>query len=293
MAEGRDASAWVNACKMSHCNYMFVEGVSDECFWKKFINRDSIHIQQVNGWENVVACVQKFKIETLEEYCFGVIDSDFEQIYPHKSITENNIFLTDFHDLEMMMYKSEAWNSALKAIDKKNRIVENSQEVLNNVFEITDKIGYLKLSSFTNNLRLLFKKENRNHEIELPKYENVINRVGIYEGDEKLIQYIRDFSISNSRNIVESPPSVNDIKNEFQSTCNTKYPSEYLSNGHDVTYVMNYILRRKYRLTESYISIDTIDIALFAAYNIDSLKQTNLYNSMKNWEKVHNKSLFF
>ena len=199
--------------------------------------------------------------------------------------------MTDLHDIEMMMYQSEAWDSALKAIDKKNKVTANSQDIINYVLGITDRIGYLKLSSLKNNLRLMFKKENKNHEIELPKYENVINQHGIYEGDEKLIQYIRNFSNSNKRTL-ESLPSIVDITAIFQDTCTEEYPSEHLSNGHDVTYTMNCILRKKYRLTESYISIETIDIALFAAYNIDLLKKTNLYGSISNWEKVYKKSIF-
>lgn len=291
MAEGREVSAWINASKMSGCNYMFVEGVSDECLWKKFINRESILIQKVNGWENVVACVQRFNEETLDSYCFGVIDSDFEQIYPHKSIAIKNLFMTDLHDIEMMMYKSEAWDSALKAIDKRNRITAKPQEVLDSVLEITDRIGLLKLSSLRHNLRLVFKKENRNHELELPKYENIIDRNGMYVGDKKLIQYIYSFSNSNKRSR-DPIPSVSDLEDRFRYICTDRYPSEHLSNGHDITYVMNYVLRRKYGLTESYISTDSIEIALFAAYNIDLLKQTNLYNSICKWERVYNKSIF-
>lgn len=290
MAEGRDVSAWINASKMSGRTYMFVEGVCDECFWKKFIDRNSILIQQVNGWENVVACVQRFNEETLDSYCFGVIDSDFEQIYPHKSIAIKNIFMTDLHDMEMMMYQSDAWDSALKAIDKRNRITVSSQEILNHVLSITDRIGYLRLSSLKNNLRLVFKKENRNHEFELPKYEKVINSDGIYAGDEKLIKYIRDFS--DSRRTSESILSVIEITDIFQNVCLEQYPSGHLSNGHDVTYVMDYILRSKYKLKEKYISIDSINIALFAAYNIDLLKQTNLYALISNWEKIYSKSIF-
>lgn len=119
MARGRDVSAWVNACRMSNRNYLFVEGVSDECFWKKYINRDVINIQQVNGWENVVDCVRKFNDESLHNCSIGIVDCDFEHIYPHKAITENNIFMTDYHDLEMMMYQSSALDSVLKAIDRK------------------------------------------------------------------------------------------------------------------------------------------------------------------------------
>ena len=285
MAEGREVSAWLNASKMSGCKYMFVEGVSDECFWKKYINTDVIRIQQVRGWKNVVACVEAFNKGSLNNKCIGVIDSDFEFIYQYKSVQEINIVMTDFHDLEMMLYKSEAFDSALKAIDKKNKLTEQTNDILKNVFDITDRIGYLKLASLKNNFGLVFKKENKDHELELPKYEKVIDRRnGAYDGDEKLIQYIHSFS--------NSTLSMGKISSEFQNEATIEYPSELLSNGHDVSYVMQYILRRKYGLNDSHVTAEIIDITLFAAYNMSLLKQTKLYKSLNDWAIKYNYNIF-
>ncbi len=285
MAEGRKVSAWLNASKMSGCKYMFVEGVSDECFWKKYINKDIIHIQQVCGWKNVVECVRAFNKESLDNMCVGIIDSDFESIYNYKFVNKTNIIMTDFHDLEMILYKSEALDSALKAIDKKNRLKERTDDILNYVFSITDRIGYLKLTSLKNDFGLVFKKENKNHEFELPKYEKVIDtKNGAYNGDEKLIQYI--YSFSNSK------LSIDTIKCEFQKMTVFGYPSELLSNGHDVSYIMQYVLRRKYGLNETLITADVIDIALFSAYNMNLLKKTALYKSLKEWATKYNYKIF-
>ena len=290
MARGRDVSAWVNACRMSNCSYLFVEGVSDECFWKKYINRDVINIQQVNGWENVVDCVRKFNDESLHNYCIGIVDRDFEHIYPHKAITENNIFMTDYHDLEMMMYQSSALDSVLKAIDRKNKINWSYIEVLNHVFGITDKIGSLKLSSQKESLGLIFKKENRDHEFELPKYEKFITNSGDYESDDKLIKYIYDYSKSNKRT-PEPLPAIDRIITIFNESREMQHPSSHLSNGHDVSYVMPIVLERKFKLKDKHVTIDTIVIALYAAYNMDLLKQTQLYQAINKWEIQQNKNI--
>lgn len=290
MARGRDVSAWVNACRMSNRSYLFVEGVSDECFWKKYINRDVINIQQVNGWENVVDCVRKFNDESLHNNCIGIVDCDFEHIYPHKAITENNIFMTDYHDLEMMMYKSSALDSVLKAIDRKNKINWSYIEVLNHVFGITDKIGSLKLSSQKESLGLIFKKENRDHEFELPKYEKFITNSGDYESDDKLIKYIYDYSKSNKRT-PEPLAAVDRIITIFNESRKMQHPSSHLSNGHDVSYVMPIVLERKFKLKDKHVTIDTIVIALYAAYNMDLLKQTQLYQAINNWEIQQNKNI--
>ena len=288
MVNSREVSAWVNACRMSNRNYLFVEGVSDECFWKKYINRDVINIQQVNGWENVVDCVRKFNNESLNNCCFGIIDCDFEHIYSHKSIIENNIFMTDYHDLEMMMYQSDAWDSVLKAVDRKNKIVCSSLDILNHVLKITDKIGYLKLSSQKEDLGLVFKTKNRNHELELPNYEKIITSTGDYENDDKLISYIYNYSNSKKTNPL---PDVNRITTIFNETCKTQYPSIYLSNGHDISYIIPFVLRRKFKLNEKHITTETINIALYAAYSIELLKQTQLYHKINKWGIDNNKNI--
>lgn len=282
MANGRDVSAWVNACRMSNRNYLFVEGVSDECFWEKYINTDVINIQQVNGWENVVDCVRKFNNESLNHCCIGIVDCDFEHIYPHKSITENNILMTDYHDLEMMMYQSSALDSVLKALDRKNKINCSFIDVLNHVLGITDKIGCLKLSSQKESLGLIFKKENRDHEFELPKYEKFITASGDYESDDKLIKYIYDYSNSNKRTR-EQLPTIDRIIAIFNKSREIQHPSSHLSNGHDVSYIMPIILRCKFGLTGNYITTDTIVVALHAAYSMELFKQTLLYHSMNQW----------
>lgn len=292
MAEGREVSAWLNASKMSGCHYLFVEGVSDECFWKKFINRDVILIQQVNGWSNVVDCVRKFNNESLNNNCIGIIDRDFENFYAYKSITEDNIFLTDDHDIEMMMYHSDAYKSAIQSIDKSNKINTRIENILKDILYITDKIGYLKLCSQKDGLGLVFKKENRKtHDIELPNYQKIINNYGCYISDESLINQIIDFTKNNVIN-KRSISDKSNITNSFTNIQLSEYDSFQLSNGHDATYITPYILRRKYKLNGNHINKDTFGIALFAAYDIDYLKTTKLYQLMLQWVQKHKYNIF-
>lgn len=287
MAEGRDASAWLNASKMSGCHYMFVEGVSDECFWKKFISRDAIMIQQVNGWVNVVNCVREFNKESLSDNCIGIIDCDFETLYPYKSISEDNIFMTDDHDIEMMMYHSDAFQSAILSIDRSNKINVRSDRILKEILQVTDKIGYLKLCSQKEGLGLVFKKEDKKtHDIELPKYEKTINASGDYIDDMSLIKYMIDFSknYAINKDIISDQDT---ISTSFAAIQNEKYDSFQLSNGHDVTYLVPYILRKKHKLNGTHINKDTFEIALFAAYDREYLKSTRLFKSMQQWINKH------
>lgn len=132
----------------------------------------------------------------------------------------------------------------------------------------------------------MFKKYDKNHDIELPKYEKIISPLGDYDGDEKLINYIFHFTKSNSSRPI---PRIEDISNEFINISKEELPSEHLSNGQDITYLLVYILRRKFKLTENYINSDVVDIAISSAYNTELLKQSKLFKSIEIWCKKHSK----
>ncbi len=77
----------------------------------------------------------------------------------------------------------------------------------------------------------------------------------------------------------------------FNKSREMQHPSSHLSNGHDVSYVMPIVLERKFKLKNKHVTIDTIVIALYAAYNMDLLKQTQLYQAINKWEIQQNKNI--
>lgn len=288
----REPIAWVNDHRMSGKRFTFVEGSSDEWFWKKFINKDEFSVQQVDGWVNVINCIKEFNNNDLSSSCFGIVDSDFEKLYPEKNIIEPNIFITDCHDVELMMYSNEAsFTSAILSIDKKNKLTVPPDAILKSVLCISDKIGYLKLTSRINKYNLVFKHENSDHEIELPKYENLIDKNGNYEGDTKLVTNLRNYSNNHKRN-KEPLPNVTTLIEKLTIIQKNKYDSYQLSNGHDISYIMPYILRRKYGLSGNYINKDTVEISLFSAYDFTELRETLIFKSILSWATSNSLTVF-
>lgn len=290
MAEGRTPAGWVAAYKMSPKPFIFVEGCSDEWFWKKFIDKESVQLHQVNGWKKVKECVAEFNKNDLENVCIGIVDSDFESIHPHKGITESNIFSSDVHDIEMMMYNSPAWEAALQAIDKKNRVTEHPHNVLNNALLITDHIGYLKLTALKQGIELHFKKhKDKTGEIELPVYEKkILDENGNYTKDADLINYIHSYSKALSRK-PKDIPSVKEITDYYEEESNVPYESFHLSNGHDLSYIMSHVLKRKYK---SEANVETLEACLHSAYSFEYFRTTQLYDSINNWGTTNHISIF-
>ena len=79
------------------------------------------------------------------------------------------------------------------------------------------------------------------------------------------------------------------ILDKFQEECKESYDSSHLSNGHDLTYIMRWMLKRKYK---SDTDENTIEACLLAAYSVDILKGTQLYKSIYDWSKTNKVSIF-
>lgn len=292
MADVRTPEGWLSASRMSGMKYMFLEGTSDERFWKLFIDDKVIIPTQVKGWKNVVACVSMFNDNNVKERCIGIVDRDFEDIFPHKEIEAENIFMTDVHDIELMMYESPAWEIALVAINKHCASIPSHRKILDEVYSITDRIGYLKLTSLKHSLNLQFKHQNKDREIELPKLEKLLDKNSEYDylGDSNMINYLYDYSRGqiNGTNIA----SKDSITKAFNEEILREYHSHELSNGHDVSYLMHYILKKKYLTKHKGISVDLVETALLAAYGNTFLQQTRLYGALEGWTTSNNLKIF-
>jgi hypothetical protein len=291
MAKGRTEDGWSSASKMSKQSYMFVEGKTDVRFWKSFIDTELIQIQPSDGWMKVINNVNKFNSSNIEDaFCLGVIDNDFEDIIATKNIVLDNVFITDYHDIEMIMLKSKAFEKAIIAIDKNDKI-KSAERILEDVISITDNIGYLKLTSLRHSTGYVFKKKRIDDDNILPSYEKILNKTnGEYEGDENLILYIYQFSDKNKeKGVILSKPEI--VKPLLQKEKQIAYDSKQLSNGHDIMYLIPVVLKRKYKI--EYKSIDdSLDAALYAGFVFDYLKETQMYKKMKAWCDQNSITLF-
>ena len=285
MARGREPSAWVNAARMdSDFNgvYFYVEGESDESFWKKFVDTDNVKLCVCHGCEVVIQTIETHQQAKVKK-CLGVIDRDFRDILGTMP-NNHDIVVTDCHDIEMMMYDSDAYRNLILSIDRQNKLGEYESKngsILQYVILLANKIGYAKLASKKEGNVLEFRRE-KNCELVVPKYEGMLDVAGQYQGDERLARIINVFSSQNRKlpkltdnQIIELMHR--EMKNEIDGMI--------LSNGHDVSYLIPHVLRKKCRFNKSGLDKSMIDTILMAAYSREMFYKTNLYQSIVAWCK--------
>ena len=133
--------------------FILLEGKSDLRLFRKFFNLKNCKVETIPGGKfKLEECVGKLvKISPL---IVGIRDADFVHlgVKPYKKA---NVFLTDFHDMEMMLVSEDEVFSAL-IFEFTNLPKDKHSDIRNNILVSIEQIGYLKWLNEEENLEYKF-----------------------------------------------------------------------------------------------------------------------------------------
>ena len=252
-------------------NFVLVEGDSDIRLFRKLFDSDKCKVECVPGGKpKVKDCVA----ELLPEYALivGVLDADFSHLEKTNE-EKDNIFLTDYHDIEMTIL---AQDEVLHAILLEySDIPKNEQTTLrDNILKSIEKISYLKWLNDRETLKLKFKETNIKNLIFLPEFQLNFN------------EYL-------SRILAKSDSAVIKDKNLILQKINelTQLSPDLLqlTNGHDALQIFTKYLRDIVNVKLSDKNVESIFRMVFTT-NI--FRQTNLFEALKSWANKNDTQLF-
>ncbi|NRD24532.1 DUF4435 domain-containing protein [Winogradskyella litoriviva] len=263
--------------------YLIVEGPKDSKLYGKFFNSDKVSIKEAFGNQRVQDI---FKILTERGFDkkLGIIDSDFRKITGNE-VDIDGIFMTDDHDIEVMIMKTKALDDVVRVFCSQSRVQAFEKEkgisIKNKIFDLGKEIGYLKLANKTFDLGLVFKPKNPegNH----LKYKNFIcDKTLDFLGTDKMITTTNNYSVNKSSKI----ESIQVISERLTETKETEYILEQLVNGHDLSQIL-YILMKKVLKSRNRMLQDhnSIEDSLTLAYDLNDFKETYLYEDIQNWSE--------
>lgn len=261
--------------------YLIVEGKKDVKLYSKFLNNKEINIKPAFGNEKV-----KKVLSILDERGwakrFGIIDSDFKKILEIDE-TLDGLFITDDHDIEVMIIKTKALEDVLCVFCSKTKIDEfekkSGKTIREVVLSLGKEVGYLKLANKIYNLGLVFKPDKPDgNQI---KYCNFICDSTLnFLGKEKLIET----AINYSRNKTTSSLDITMINKKYGEVSTMDLDLYQLVNGHDISnflfILMKKILQSKNKMLADFNSIED---SLILAYDFTSFKETKLYLELIAW----------
>jgi hypothetical protein len=269
--------------------YVLVEGNKDFKLFSKFLNLNNTRIKQTFGRNKLLKAFELLCNRGFERK-IGIIDRDFCEILGNIPEFEN-IFITDYHDIEVMIIMTKAFDNVLSVFTVPDKIrnfeTKNNKSLKHLIFELSDRLGYLKLANKKYDLGLVFKPHSS--EGNQIKYHEFITDSLDYKGDNALIKTI----INYSRNKTNKTLSERDIKDKFNETASVNYASEHLSNGHDLSNIIFIFLKKTVKSSNKMLQdFNCIEDSLILAYDFADFKKSKLYKEMMKWSKDKETILF-
>ena len=260
--------------------FILLEGKTDIKLFRKIFSNDYTDVSSLNGKDKVIKALETLHSENFTQV-IGIKDADFEYLDTTPSI--NNLFLTDYHDMEIEMVESDALNSIINEFSSNECHSLLLNNLKNNMYDISLEIGYARWHNEKE------KTKNGNHILRFDglNFNNFINvekckisfKMDIFL--DTLLKHSNNTSISD----LELKSEINKLKvlskNKLQ-----------ISNGHDLTKLISMLFSIKDNCDKSNINKDKIEESLRLSYNIEYFKNTKLFDNLNNWADSNSHELF-
>jgi hypothetical protein len=269
--------------------YILVEGIKDAKLYRKFVSKQNFRIKESFGCGNLlkafeILCARGFGQK------IGIIDRDFHDILnTHPQI--ENIFLTDFHDIEVMIFSTKSYDDVLNIYTIPEKIEKfekkKGQTIKEIILELSTRIGKLKLADRKFQLGLVFKPDQPDgNQI---KYRDFIDDNLSFLGERKMIESIINYSRNKSENLKDFE-TIHKKYTEMEKDIHDPFQ---LSNGHDISNITFILLKKQLRSTNPMLNnYRCIEDSLILAYDFDYFKTTQLYFDLKKFSEKVKLSLF-
>ncbi len=250
--------------------FLIVEGHSDKLIYERLVNKQEVRITIASGKNNAIKALS---ILEKENFCrvFAVIDADFSRI-EQQIPDSNHLFLTDEHDLEMMLIKSAAFDKLLKERGSEEKIAAFSKDIRETLLKLGQEIGKLRLLSLRNKLDLKF---------EGLKFGKFIDKEKLSINIDELIRSIKNHSQKLSLDEQQ-------IKQDLSVISDENHDPWQLCCGHDfISILASALCKVLGTWNANDLKKEDLERELRLAYELSYFYQTQIYQLMVNWQSNH------
>jgi len=271
-------------------SYLIVEGNNDFSLYKKFIDNSFCKIEIAFGNQNVIDIIEELKKRGYENV-IGVIDSDYRRL-ENDLPSRSNILLTDFHDIEVMLFSSDAFETVMSHYSILEKVeafkTQNKNNDLREIFlNLARPLGYLKWANKINNWGLVFKPIKP--EGKPLSYSDFIPPDTLkFTSYEEMTQTVINYTSSKSKTKTKTEA----VKLTKKLIDNNTHSSLQICNGHDIIHIICLSLRKKIsNLNSNAVKAEQLEKDFIFAYDSRYFEQTELYKQIKQWEIDKGKSV--
>jgi hypothetical protein len=254
--------------------FLLVEGDTDKRFYEAFTDQKgcAIHVAYSKSTALEVLSILEHNRMT---GVLAIVDADFD-VLEGKQYTSPNIFLTDTHDVELMIIQSAAFEKVLREFGSANKL-ENIQrrtgkDIRTLLLDRSKIFGYMRWVSLKKELSLKFDG------LELHKY---IDRDTFSINEMKTLDYLRNKSQQLHISAKQLQANIAEIKSD-------EHDVWHVCCGHDLTNMLSWGLRGALGTNDPHeVTPPFIEKSLRLAYEYEYFKKTRLYTALRVWEETN------
>jgi hypothetical protein len=246
--------------------FVLLEGRTDIKLFRKIFSHKFTDTTALDGKDKLVEALTTLHSENFRQV-IGIKDADFEHL--ENIINIDNLFLTDYHDMEIEMIESDALKSVIDEFSIDECYSDLSNQLRQNIYDIALEIGYIRWYSEQKNGLFNFKQIPFNN---LVSYKNC----KISFNQQEFIALLLNQLKSDDSDILADITILKNISTDRLQIC----------NGHDLT-----LLISNYFPTGN-INQNKIEEALRLSYHFQYFKKTNLFQNLKSWAELNGYNFF-
>ena len=257
--------------------YILLEGVSDNRFFKKFLDQKAARQRVTHGFEKALSVIRLLRERQYTGHFLTILDADFRRIEGDIPADES-VLLTDYHDLEMMLIDSSAWQQVLdrRGSEEKLNRFQQSRSLKEVLFSLATAIACLRLLNGRKNLGLRFKAKQSTQSLDYHKFVNKDNL--ILQGQRELIKFFLDLSQKQALDIEE-------LAAQIDALSLAEIDPRELCNGHNVIQLLHLALRKAVGNMQNVSPVE-LEEDFRLAYDSQDFQQTQLFAALKAWEQT-------
>lgn len=246
-----------------------VEGNSDIKLFRKLIQDDRIKIESIDGKKDLIKVMKELSVEYPDKI-LGICDADFDHLI---GIAEErrkySVYVTDNHDIEIMMLLSPAIHSFYHEYSVSHNIETLREKTFELTLEASYVIGTLRWINIEHNLNLNFKSLNYNEFVNVNRLEIVVN-------ESLLIKNLIDRSPCLVHSVNEK--FLFDLIREYEKKSGCRHQ---VCCGHDITNIIALVYRQSWASVDTNMNFKKIEIALRIGYQLSYFYGTRLYQNLE------------